>query len=226
MSNVFPPYGPAPGYPAPHPLTPQGPPQARGTNGMAVTALILGVVGAWLLSVIFGAVALGQIRRTGQSGRGMAIAGLVLSGIWAVVTVVVLIVVAVNAAGRDSSGTIATAGDVSATALRVGDCLNGLENGSFASLPAVPCASAHEGEVYAVVTLPDGAYPGQNSVDSQGRSDCDDRIAVYAPSAALGTDFGPFYATPTEDSWRTGDRAVVCIATSTSGTTTGSIRGR
>jgi hypothetical protein len=53
-----------------------------GTNGLAIAALVLGIL--WLywvgsiLAVIFGHIALSQIRHTGQRGRGLAIAGLVL----------------------------------------------------------------------------------------------------------------------------------------------------
>jgi hypothetical protein len=58
-------------YPAPQP-----------TNGLAVAALVLGIVWAfWIgsaLAIVFGHVALGQIRQRNQSGKGMAVAGLVL----------------------------------------------------------------------------------------------------------------------------------------------------
>ncbi|WP_311921919.1 DUF4190 domain-containing protein [Microbispora sp. H10836] len=74
------------GYPPP-PSGPYGyqPPLGRKTNGMAVTSLIMGIVGLLLcgftaiLGVIFGHVSLSQIKRTNEEGRGMAIAGLVLS---------------------------------------------------------------------------------------------------------------------------------------------------
>ena len=54
------------------------------TNGFAIASLVLGVVWMWwigsLLAIVFGHLALRQIARTGgaQSGRGMAVAGLVL----------------------------------------------------------------------------------------------------------------------------------------------------
>jgi hypothetical protein len=62
----------------PYPGWPKQPP----TNGLAVAALVLGIVWAfWIgsaLAIIFGHVALGQIRQRNQSGKGMAVAGLVL----------------------------------------------------------------------------------------------------------------------------------------------------
>ena len=74
-------------YPAPVPTT----------NGLAITSLVLGIV--WLsglgslLAVIFGHVARGQIRRTGQRGKGLATAGLILGylGVAVIVTLVIAI---------------------------------------------------------------------------------------------------------------------------------------
>jgi Domain of unknown function (DUF4190)/Domain of unknown function (DUF1707) len=56
--------------------------QRAPTNGLAIASLIVGALWMWwigsVLAVVFGHVALNQIARTGQSGRGMAIAGLIL----------------------------------------------------------------------------------------------------------------------------------------------------
>ena len=63
-----------------------GPPQTPPNNGMAIVSLILGCLGILscgffifsLGAVIFGHVAQSQIRRTGEQGNGMAVAGLVM----------------------------------------------------------------------------------------------------------------------------------------------------
>jgi hypothetical protein len=70
-----PPYGPA-GY---------GYPPPRRTNVLAVISLVAGIA-SWVLvplvgavgAVVTGHIAMRQIRRTGEDGNGMAIAGLVL----------------------------------------------------------------------------------------------------------------------------------------------------
>jgi Domain of unknown function (DUF4190) len=67
-------------------------PRRYGTNGFAVASLLFGIVGGVLLSAIFGFTALSQIRRRGQKGRGLAIAGLVLSGVWMCVFIAMTIV--------------------------------------------------------------------------------------------------------------------------------------
>lgn len=61
--------------------------QGAKTNGLAVASLVLGIT--WLFwlgslaAIILGAVALGQIKRAdgAESGRGMAIAGIILGSV-------------------------------------------------------------------------------------------------------------------------------------------------
>jgi hypothetical protein len=77
------------------------------TNGMAVASLVLGII--WLfwvgsiLALVFGYVGKGQIDRSGgaQSGRGLAIAGIVLGWV-GVGTLVLTIVLAIIGSLNDS----------------------------------------------------------------------------------------------------------------------------
>jgi Domain of unknown function (DUF4190) len=77
-----PPAGPPPAFTA---YTPQGPvPGTTSTNGLAIASMVLGILWIWwigsILALVFGYVAKGQIDRSAgrQTGRGMAIAGIVL----------------------------------------------------------------------------------------------------------------------------------------------------
>jgi peptidyl-prolyl cis-trans isomerase B (cyclophilin B) len=70
------------------------------TNGFAVSALIFGLVGGNILPIVFGHVALAQIGRSGERGRGMAVAGLILGYLSLAAVIVIVIVVAVAAANR------------------------------------------------------------------------------------------------------------------------------
>ena len=70
------------------------------TNGFAVSALIFGLIGGTILPIVFGHVALAQIGRTGERGRGMAIAGLILGYLSLTIVIIIVIVVAVAAANR------------------------------------------------------------------------------------------------------------------------------
>lgn len=80
-------------------------PAAASTNAFAVAALILGILGFSVLSIIFGALALSQIKSSGglQRGRGMAIWGIVLGIVWTVALIGIYIGLFVWANSIDSS---------------------------------------------------------------------------------------------------------------------------
>ena len=61
---------------------------AAPTNVMAILDLVFGI-GGGLLGIIFGHIALGQIERTGEQGRGLAMAGLVFGYLGLAVGVII-----------------------------------------------------------------------------------------------------------------------------------------
>jgi hypothetical protein len=65
------------------------------TNGLAIAALVLGIVWIYwitsILAIVFGHIALSQVRQNGQRGRGLAIAGLVLGYVWVGLLVLVIV---------------------------------------------------------------------------------------------------------------------------------------
>lgn len=73
---------PPPGYPM------QGYPRPE-LNPLAIISLVVALVGCSPVAVILGHVALGQIRRRGEDGRGLAVAGLVVGYLSLVATVLV-----------------------------------------------------------------------------------------------------------------------------------------
>jgi hypothetical protein len=100
------PYPPPGQYPPPYPPPYPYPAYATpGTNGLAIAALVLGIL--WLywvgsiLAVIFGHIALSQIRHSHQGGRGLAIAGLVLGYVG--LALLLLFIIGVVAVGTHSS---------------------------------------------------------------------------------------------------------------------------
>ena len=84
-------YQPAqPAYPAyGQPAAPAGY-YAPPTNTLAILALVLGFVVS-IGGIICGHIALGQIKRTGEGGRGLALAGLIIgyvqTGIWLLIII-------------------------------------------------------------------------------------------------------------------------------------------
>jgi len=89
--SPLPPPGLVPGYYTPNP---RAAPQS--TNGMAIASMVLGIVWFWwigsILALIFGYAALRQIKERNESGRGMAVAGMVLGCVGVGVGIIVLVV--------------------------------------------------------------------------------------------------------------------------------------
>jgi peptidyl-prolyl cis-trans isomerase B (cyclophilin B) len=69
---------------------PYGYPQPRPTNGMAIASLICAFLFA-PLGIVFGHISLSQIKRTGEEGRGLAVAGLVISYLFTVAAIVAVV---------------------------------------------------------------------------------------------------------------------------------------
>lgn len=200
-------------------------PPRSGTNGFAIASFVLGLIGGILLSVVFGIVALVQIKRRPQGGKRLAIAGLVLSGLWLVGLTAGITYAIMSGADRDESGRITSSGTVDVASLEVGDCVNGIEEGDVLTVPAVPCAEPHEGEVFAVFDVSlTGQWPGDDAVAGEAEDGCVDRFESYAPGAEDAASLDLFYLHPTSGSWRAGDREVICIATDPAGKRTGSLR--
>jgi len=88
-----PPYGaypPPPGPSAGYYGYPAGYPRPQPTNALAIASLVCAFLFA-PLGIIFGHISLSQIKRTGEEGRGLAVAGLVIGYLITVLTVVVVL---------------------------------------------------------------------------------------------------------------------------------------
>ncbi|WP_309118041.1 DUF4190 domain-containing protein [Saccharothrix sp.] len=85
------------------------PPPPRGTNGMAIAALICAFVFA-PAGIVLGIVAKNQIKRTGEDGRGLATAGIVLGSVFTVLGIIAIIlwVVAVYWIVREGGEIVST----------------------------------------------------------------------------------------------------------------------
>lgn len=131
---------------------------------------------------------------------------------WALLGVVVLaaIVVAAGAVfyfARDRGAT-------GASQVRSGDCLTEIPDSSrVLYVKTVSCDQPHKGEVFAVLPLPDGAFPGDAAVVKYADK-CAPALSEYAPNANSESGIQLFVLYPTADSWQRGDRSVTCIATS------------
>jgi putative regulator of septum formation len=121
-----------------------------------------------------------------------------------------------------------TIGSVSVTApeVKVGDCFTELPDAAQGvPVPrSISCQESHAGEVVAVLTMPDGDFPGQPAIDAYAEDKCVAALADYSPPAMLDDSIQLFGRYPTVESWAQGDRGVLCVATLRP-PRTGSIKG-
>src|SRR6476469_2070910 len=100
------PYGaypqPQPGYGQPYPGYGQPYPPPRGTNTMAILALVFGILVA-PLGLVFGFVARSQIKKTGEDGDGLALAGIVIGGIFTLLFIAYIVFIIIFFAAVASS---------------------------------------------------------------------------------------------------------------------------
>jgi len=194
--------------------------QPAGTSGWAIASFVVGLLSvallglATLLSIIFGIIALKRIRRLGQKGRGLAIAGLVLSAAWLVVAIVVVIAIGAGGATRSAStGKIVSRGHLPAFSLATGDCFNNPAGArSVSSVTAIPCTQPHNAQVYAEFKLTgsDFSYPGETAVVRLASEGCNARTgSVNKAKTTSAMTTRVLY--PRENSWFVGRRTVSCL---------------
>ncbi len=214
------PYPPSP-YPpgsyaaGPYPLgpPPPGSQPRRGWDGMAIAAFVLSIPGVLLFSVILAIVALVRIRRTGNRGRGLAIAALALSAVWAVIVVLIVVAAVRSTPTRTPSGAVTQPRRVSISDVRTGDCIEKFSEGRVSDIKVVPCTSAHAGQVIGSFKLANGSYPGEAKIAAQADSRCADLVPASLANSNR-KDLGIAYLYPQAANWALGDRTVQCIVVS------------
>jgi Domain of unknown function (DUF4190)/Septum formation len=211
----FAPFGLPPAGRPGTPYTSAGPSPASGkTSGWAISSFILGLLGVFFLGAIFGIVALRRINRLGQRGRGLAIAGLVLSAVWLVVIVVAIGLSNLgNATRSPATGAITHGGSLSVFSLAVGDCFNNPPGAtSLTSVTAIPCSSAHNAQIYAKFNISGSmvSYPGDTALTRDATNGCNARISILDKSKITNSMTIRFLF-PQADSWIAGQRTVTCM---------------
>ncbi|WP_326652339.1 MULTISPECIES: DUF4190 domain-containing protein [unclassified Streptomyces] len=200
-------------------------------NGLSVASLVLGIVCCLPpLGLVLGLIALSQIKRKGQRGKGMAVAGIVLSSIS---TLLVLVAFATGGIGDAWDGFRKGMDEASRSRstldLHKGDCFNvpgdELER-ETASVRVVDCAKEHDAEVTGAFKLgKSDAWPGEAAVEPVAEKRCTEINNAYAANAPAVPDSAEtYYYMPSRRSWRLGDRTVTCTFAVTEGKLKGSVR--
>ncbi|MEB4615187.1 septum formation family protein [Leucobacter sp. M11] len=94
-------------------------------------------------------------------------------------------------------------------AVSVGDCLQGPTADATSSYLLVPCAEAHQYEVFASRTLGESAFPGETEIDLIATELCERRTADAPQASGDRPAIGVF--APSEQEWLFGDRELVCV---------------
>ncbi|MFJ5077681.1 DUF4190 domain-containing protein [Streptomyces sp. NPDC088553] len=203
----------APGMPG---AGPYGQPPRRTTNGLAVGSLVSGIVCCLPpLGLVLGLVALPQIRKRDQAGKGLAVAGIVLSVLSCLLLVTGIATGGISAFwGGVKEGVDEAARSKSPFALRAGQCFtpDGKMEEYATNVTVVDCDRPHNGEVTGGFKLTgfDG-WPGEDTIDSIAEKRCETISAGYALDTwAVPADVWPYYYVPSAQSWRLGDRTVTC----------------
>ena len=197
--------------------SPAGPAARRPTDGVAVAALVSGLVPAIPVTLVLGPLALIRVGRSGARGRGLAITGLVLAGLWTVAAAVVAAAIIT----RPPPPKPVTLPHV--FSLRAGQCVDSGTDG-ISGVHVVSCGQAHDAEVFATFQVAGSRYPGAAALQQRAREGCVSRLAGYLNPELPATSLAQSFVYPGAGAWSAGERTVVCTVRSTSGPLVGSVR--
>lgn len=201
-------------------------------NGFAIASLVLGIL-CFLpgIGLVLGIVAFAQIKKKGERGKGMAVAGSILSS----VGLAFLVVGLVTGGARDFVDDFKEGmRDAASPSFPVGEgeCFNApgnrLDRLEYAyQVDATPCSGRHTGEVFGSFRVNFDSYPGDLAITSLADRRCTALSRSYVkdlPEAPGGVEV--YYFAPSHETWKRGDREVTCIFGSADegGTLTGAVR--
>jgi hypothetical protein len=129
---------------------------------------------------------------------------------WIPALAIALLVGWFTTAQRGDDGSLTTAGNVSVTDLRPGDCFIGSDEEEISDVDGVPCDEAHEYEVFAVQDRDGDTYPTDAEFDAIFESICVPAFDSYVGTAYADSVLWATMITPSESSWDDGDREYVC----------------
>lgn len=201
------------------------------TNGFAITSLVTAILGCTaFLGLIFGFVALSQIKRNGDRGRGMAIAGIVVSCVWFVGSVATFVLLP-SAPGTSAVGATPSASakpthtephDLDVGDIRPGQCFNDSTNGNGSGsqeveqLTIVGCSTPHDAQALATFTFQRGPWPGDRVLSKAAAAQCHKRAGRKVARDPAARMLSMSWYLPTRQSWGLtggGDRGVLCVVT-------------
>ncbi|OKI19644.1 DUF4190 domain-containing protein [Streptomyces sp. CB03911] len=206
----------------------------RPTNGLAIGSLVTALTCLSPVALVLGAIALVQIHKRQERGRGMAVAGVVLG-------VLGLLLGALTAFGlalddEDGSAPRRPAGprgSVTWDKVAKGDCYNPAPGAGDADqqvswVTKVPCSLPHHSEAAGtapIAAAEGGGYPGEDKILKSADALCKPVFDSYVlDDWAVPDGVGLSYMYPTRGSWRASGGALICVLEDVDALHKGSLR--
>ena len=223
------------------------PPPSQGVSGLAIASFVLGLLGAFLLtavlSVILGIAAMAEIRRSGQRGRGLAIAGFALSGVWVAAIVGLIVIGAVTGGSNGNNPPSASAGSaghspattqastpasVNVFSLPVGTCFDNPSGNLFSinSVTPIACTKAHNAQVFAQFNVKGTSFPGTAAMERRADNGCNARITGHLDQSKVTSAMSLHFIFPRQLAWDSGQRRISCLVVDASRDLTSSLLAR
>jgi hypothetical protein len=190
--------------------------------------MVLGALGLLIVTAIAalvtGALALARLRNSSERGKGLAVGGMVLAVAWVALSALVYVNVLSKPPLRDGNGKVTRKGDLAVTQLQVGDCIEKwAATTEVGKVTVVPCATAHNAEVFHTFEVTGNEFPGDGPIRDQSSTQCLDKLKTPVAEADRKKIKIAVFK-PIATSWKRGEHAVACVAVQSEGTLTRSIR--
>jgi hypothetical protein len=193
-------------------------PPAGTTNGLAIASLVTGLLPLPPVAIGTGIGALVQINKRGQSGRGMAVAGIVLGGLWALLITGFLVAGFSGAFDTEALGRVSQAGSTT-----VGSCLvdPGEQDGVWR---VTDCSQPHDAELYLAEELSVPDWPGSGDLSTTADDLCMAAFKGYVGEGYYSSDYDYGFFVPDRGEWDEGEHRVLCAVLGYDGSLRGSVR--
>ncbi len=102
-------------------------------------------------------------------------------------------------------------GGTSVDDIKAGDCFDDPGTTFISELELIECGNPHDNEVFSEVFLSETVFPGEDTVAEFAFDACFDQFEAYVGESYLDSPLDYFYMGPTQESWDSGDRGVLCV---------------
>lgn len=99
--------------------------------------------------------------------------------------------------------------------LEAGDCLQGFTD-ALGLVTIVTCSTSHNAQMIGTFNITEDTFPGSEELMARSQDLC--KSVPLDPSSPLDTTWSYHFSRPSEKSWATGDRKVVCFLALNDGT--------